>query len=197
MDRTQQPKGNFIANPTRYGQDTRRPAYRGRISIPGTERTFDTALWSSTYTNPNTGEEQVYLNGFSHDVSASDSALEQMTAIASRANNSGKSIAEAGLDLRPGQIAIFPNGFKHEEGVDPEILAKRPDYYGKWNPGHGDKLVSVSVWARKGRDGGLFISGATQYPLPGKEEGREEATVDKLVADGRVSRGMPGEGRAA
>jgi hypothetical protein len=55
------------------------------------------------------------------------------------------------------------------------------------------------VWARKGRDGGAFIAGATQYPIPGSELGKDEAsepTLQDLVESGDVTRGMPqGKGR--
>jgi hypothetical protein len=192
MDQTQQPKGNFIASPLRY-QSGNRPAYRGKISIPGTDRAFEVALWSSKYIDPKTGEEKIVLNGRTADVSVSDAAMDQINAIASR-GTPGKIIEEAGLKLEAGQIALFSNGFKTEPGVDADKLAKRPDFYGRWNPGSGETLVSVSVWARQGRDGGAFIAGATQYPLPKAEPGKEEAPerdLQALVDTGEVSKGMP------
>jgi hypothetical protein len=193
MDQTNQPKGNIIASPARYKQPgDKRPDFVGKITIPGTNRDFRLALWSSTYADSKTGEMKIVHSGRTSDISNSDSAMEQINAMAAR-DGVSKIIEEAGLKLDAGQIALFTNGFKTEEGVDPEVLAKRPDFYGRWNPGTGDKLVAVSVWARKGRDGGAFIAGATQYPLPGKEAGKEEAperTLEDLVQTGDVTKGM-------
>jgi hypothetical protein len=193
----QRPKGNFIANPVRY-QTGNRPAYRGKIHIPGTERAFEVALWSSKYPNKDTGElTNIVLNGHTSDVSTSDSAMEQIDAIASRGAIDSV-IEHKGMSLKAGQIAVFTNGYKTEPGVDPDQLAKRPDFHGYWNPGHGEKLVQVSVWARSGKDGGAFISGATQYPLPGKEAGKEEVAerdLQDLVEAGDVTKGMPAKGR--
>ena len=199
-----QPKGNFIASPARYKQPgDKRPDFTGKISIPGTEREFRVALWASKFADKTTGEMKTVLSGRTSDVSHSDSAMDQIEAMANR-GTPGKVIEENGLKLEAGQLAIFTNGFKTEEGVDKEKLALRPDYYGRWNPGTGEKLVAVSVWAREGRDGGAFIAGATQYPIPGKDAGREEAAernLQDLVDSGDVTKGATRQrargGRAA
>jgi hypothetical protein len=192
MDQTQQTKGNFIASPARYKQaGDKRPDFTGKITIPGTEREFRVALWSSKYADKTTGEMKTVHSGRTSDVSHSDSAMDQIEAMANR-GTPGKVIEESGLKLEAGQIALFTNGFKTEEGIDPDKLALRPDYYGRWNPGTGDKLVAVSVWARQGKDGGAFIAGATQYPIPGKDVGREEAperNLQDLVESGEVTKG--------
>jgi hypothetical protein len=187
----QRPQGNFIASPLRY-QTGNRPAYRGKVSIPGTDRSFSVALWSSKYHDKTTGEEKIVLNGNTSDVSLTDSAMDQVSAIASRGDVAA-AVEHKGTSLRAGQIVLFTNGFKTEMGVDPDQLAKRPDFHGYWNPGKGEQIVQVSVWARQGRDGGAF-SGATQYPMPKEELGKQEAddkSLQDLVESGDVTRGMP------
>jgi hypothetical protein len=116
----QRPTGNFIASPARYKQPgDNRPDFIGKISIPGTERVFRVALWTSQFADPKTGEMKIVHSGHTSDVSHSDSAMQQMQTIAAR-REAGPIIEEAGLKLKPGQIALFTNGFKAEQGVGPE-----------------------------------------------------------------------------
>lgn len=129
-------------------------------------------------------------SGSSTDLSRNDDAGTQIKAIAARRDDR-KPVDHKGLSLAPGGIAIFTNGFKEEPGVDPD--AKRPSFNGYWNPGNGEKIVSIAIWERKrDSDGLVILGGETSYPLPGKAEGLEQAperTLDDLVATGEVTRG--------
>lgn len=155
MDQTtQQPQGNFIgfARRDKTNKD-RKPNFDGRIAIPGSDREFRMALWASL---DKTGK--VMFSGRSADISTSDSALEQIGAMAGAGADS-RSLEDNGIELRPGQIVLFTNGYKDAENPS------RPDYYGRWNPGTGDKPVAISVWASKTRNGSPLLAGKTQYAL--------------------------------
>ena len=174
MDQTQ-PKGNFIGFSNRYKQQgDKRPNFDGRIAIPGTEREFRMALWASQDKHG-----KVMFSGRTSDISTSDSALEQIGAMAG-VGSDAKTLEENGIKLEPGQIVVFTNGFKDEANPN------RPDFYGRWNPGTGDKLVNVSVWARNSKTKQAMLTGQTQYALPGKEladAGRVAADEPHLVAN--------------
>ena len=131
--RRPKPKGNFIGFSNRYKQQgDKRPNFDGRIAIPGTEREFRMALWAGQDKHGN-----VMFSGRASDISTSDSALEQIGAMAG-VGSDAKTLEENGIKLEPGQIVVFKNGFKDEANPN------RPDFYGRWNPGTGDKLVNVS-----------------------------------------------------
>lgn len=169
---TENVKGNFVAFANRYKKATdRRPNFDGRLAIPGTEREFRVALWAAT---DKTGK--VMFSGQSADISASDSALEQIATMAGVGADM-KTLEEGGISLRPGQIVLFANSFKDEQNPN------RPDFYGRWNPGDG-KMVAVSAWARtQERSGAAYLSGQTQYPQPGKKVAMEPATHGELDAE--------------
>lgn len=155
MDQTtQQHQGNFIgfARRDKTNKD-RKPNFDGRIAIPGTDREFRMALWATTDKNG-----KVMFSGRSADISTSDSALDQIEAMAG-AGKGARDLEENGFELRPGQIVLFSNGYKDAENPN------RPDYYGRWNPGTGDKPVAISVWASKSRQGNALLAGKTQYAI--------------------------------
>lgn len=170
----QQPKGNFIGFHNRNKQKgDKRPNFDGRIAIPGADREFRMALWAGQDKNG-----QVMFTGISADISASDTALEQIDTLAG-VGNEARNLEENNLKLRPHQLVVFKNSYKDE--ANPE----RPDFYGRWNPGTGDKLVNVSIWARKGRFGQPMLTGQTQYPLPEKDlRDAAEATPTKTTTLG-------------
>ena len=158
MDQTQQAKGNFVGFTNRYKQKgDKRPNFDGRIAIPGTEREFRMALWAGQDRNG-----AVMFSGRTADISTSDSALEQIEAMAG-VGSDAKTLEENGIKLEPGHLVVFKNSFKDEANPG------RPDYYGRWNPGTGDKLVNVSVWARTSKFKQAMLTGQTQYALPGKD----------------------------
>jgi hypothetical protein len=162
MDQTKQPKGNFVGFGNRYKQaNDKRPNFNGRIAVPGSEREFRMALWAGQDRNG-----QVMFTGRTSDISTSDTALEQIDTMAG-VGTDARMLAENNLKLAPGQIVLFRNSYKDEASP------ARPDFYGRWNPGTGDQLVNVSVWARKSKTNQAMLTGQTQYPLPGK--GLEEA----------------------
>ncbi len=157
MTTEKQPQGNFVGFHNRAKKKgDRLPAFTGKVQIPGTDREFRLALWAKTDKN---GE--VMFSGLSSDFSGSDTALEQIDALAG-ADSDARTLEQGGMKLRPGQVMLFKNGFKDEANPD------RPDFYGRWNPGTGEDLVSISAWARKTRTQQPILTGQTQYPLPGK-----------------------------
>lgn len=195
----EQPKtGNFIAFMNREKQPgDKQPAFDGRLSTPGAEDELRFALWAHEYTNSKTGAVQVMFNGQVGVVDAKASALDQVAALARAPSENGEA-ALSGLTLAPRQIVLFPNGFKDEA---PE--KDRPDYWGGFNPGNGEAVVRISVWAKKDRNQHAMLTGATSYPIPGKTEAQQQdATLETLLASGDLSKGMPkgkskgGTGRA-
>lgn len=189
MDQTNQPRGNFIAFINRDKQPgDKRPAFDGRIAIPGSEDERRHALWAHEYTNPKTGETLVMFNGQAGNVATSASALDQIASLAATATARQDAVV-GNLSLAAGQIVMFPNGFKDEA---PE--KDRPDYWGAYNPGNGEPVVRISAWAKKDRSQHVMLAGATSYPIPGKSEvEQQDAQPDlaHLVEQGVVTKGMP------
>ncbi|MEQ1712271.1 MAG: hypothetical protein ABL908_12840, partial [Hyphomicrobium sp.] len=125
--------------------------------------------------------------GTINGVAANMPATDQIEALLAKSEAGEMTVA--GLTLRPGQIILFENGFKAEA---PE--KNRPDLWGWVNPTDGTPPFRPSVWVKKFEDSGRpYLSGATQYPLPGKSlrEQQDAAAVATLVDAGTVSRGMP------
>lgn len=189
MDKTDQPRGNFIAFVNRDKKPgDNRPAFDGRISIPGAEDERRHVLWAHEYTNPKTGEVQVMFNGRADSLATTASAFDQISALAATPLTEQEAVV-GNLKLAAGQIVIFPNGFK-ADAPDKD----RPDYWGAYNPGNGAAIVRLSVWAKKDRNGNAILAGATSYPIPGKSEPEQQAAqaeLGKLIDDGLVSKGMP------
>lgn len=157
-----QPQGNFVGFAPRYKQPgDKRPNFEGRITIPGTDREFRVALWADKDKHG-----RVMFSGRSADISSTDTALQQIESLAGGAIDA-KTLEENGIRLEPGQLVAFTNGFKDEANPN------RPDFYGRWNPGSGEQLVSVSVWARKDKFQQPMLTGQTQYPIPGKNAALE------------------------
>jgi hypothetical protein len=83
-------------------------------------------------------------------------------------------ILDAGpnLSLDPYQVILFANRFKDPvpaESADlAELRAKRPDYWGRLNPGDSTPVVAISVWLTQDRYKRPLLAGATTYPQPGQ-----------------------------
>ncbi|CEJ88120.1 hypothetical protein HYPGJ_31608 [Hyphomicrobium sp. GJ21] len=160
-----QPRGDFIVSPSRY-PGKGRPNFTGSITMPGSDTKMRASVWKNEYRDDKTGELITYYSGQTAEYSYNDSIEDQLEKIGSSAN--GKTLEEANLSVKANRFVIFKNNTKdysvekHGEG--------KPDFWGRWNPGHGDKLVAIGVWARKNKETGqLILSGQTQYPLT-KEE---------------------------
>ena len=190
-----QAHGNFIAFMNRDKQPgDNKPAFDGRLAIPGTEAEQRFALWAHEYRNPKTGEMQIMFNGQTSAVSTDAAPMEQVAALIKQAPAAEKGDATFGnLTLAPRQIVLFPNGFK-ADAPDKD----RPDYWGAYNPGNGEPVVRISVWAKKDRNQHAMLGGATSYPIPGRSEAeQQDAAPDlkALVDSGAVSQGMPAKGK--
>lgn len=189
MDQTNQLRGNFIAFINRDKKvGDKRPAFEGRIAVPGNDDERRHALWAHEYTNPKTGETLVMFNGQAGNVTTSASALAQIASLASATGDTHEAVV-GNLNLAAGHIVMFPNGFKDDA---PE--KDRPDYWGAYNPGNGEPVVRISAWAKKDRSGRAMLTGATSYPIPGKSEAEmqdAQPNLGHLVETGVVSKGMP------
>lgn len=165
----QQAKGNFTANMIanagsgRYGKA--RPNVRGQISAPGTDRVQAVSLWTTAYTDKDTGEVLIGMNGQVDPVSRADSALDQFKAHAN-GNAEGPVISINNIELETGKLVIFQS--KHKDGNTAANGNLRSDFYGYWN--NGGQLVQIGIWAKKNEQNQTaFLGGSTQYPLPGKQ----------------------------
>jgi hypothetical protein len=96
-------------------------------------------------------------------------AAEQLAALAkplARQSRADAATLDLGnLKIADRQMVLFPNGFK-AEAPDKD----RPDYWGGYNPGDGTPIIRVSAWLKKDRNNHAYLSGKTQYPIPGKSE---------------------------
>ena len=189
--KTQQPRGDFYAPLNRYKQPgDDRPMFSGTLSKPGEDPKLPFSLWAFDYTDTKTGELKTGYSGGINGVATNVPAAEQIAAL--KAAPKGQQVSVANLTLRPGQVVLFENGFKHDE---PQPKHERPDLWGWVNPTDGTPPFQTGVWLRTFEDSNRpYLSGATQYPLPGKSEREQQdaaAELEAMVASGKVSKGMP------
>ena len=161
---TQQAKGDFYAPLNRRKQPgDKQPIFKGRLNKPDDEAKLPIALWGFDYVDKKTGEVKRGFSGDQDGVASNIPAQAQIDALMADVD-AGKEVTVANLTLRPGQITLFTNGFKDEA---PE--RNRPDYWGWFNPKDGTPPVMVNIWVKTFEDSGVaYLSGKTQYPLPGK-----------------------------
>lgn len=183
---TEQPTGNLYAPLNRYktpGDD--KPMFSGRLTKPGQEAEFPFSLWAFKYTDKKTGEIKTGYGGSISGVPANIPALDQIEALL--ADPTGADVKVANLNLRPGQIVLFQNGFKDENPAK-----DRPDQWGWVNPTDGTPPFKASAWIKQYEDSNRpYLSGETQYPLPDKTAEQQHATLDDLIANEHISKGMP------
>lgn len=190
MEQTKQPSGNFYAPINRYKQPgDDKPMFSGVLTKPGDEAEQPFALWPFEYADKKTGEIRIGYSGSINGVASNVPADDQIKALL--ADISGVDVQVANLTLRPGQIVLFPNSFKDEA---PEKA--RPDLWGWVNPLDGSPPFKPAVWVKQFEDSGRpYLTGKTQYPLPGKAAVEQQPTLDDAVASGAVQRGMPQKGK--
>lgn len=183
---TTQPTGNFYAPVSRYKQPgDNKPIFTGTLTKPDDDAKYPFSLWAFQYADKKTGEIKTGYSGIIDGVPANVPAQAQIDALL--ADPSGVDTKVANLTLRPGQIVLFPNGFKDE---DPS--KDRPDLWGWVNPIDGTPPFKPGVWIKQYEDSGRpYLSGQTQYPLPGKSAEEQQPTLEDLVANEQVTRGMP------
>lgn len=176
--------GKFYAPVNRYKvAGDNKPIFSGRLTKPGDEAELPFSLWAFKYTDKKTGEIKTGYSGSIDGVPANIPAQDQIEALLT--DPTGSDVTVANLTLRPGQIVLFPNGFKDEA---PE--KRRPDLWGWVNPIDGTAAFKPGVWVQQYEDSGRpYLSGQTQYPQAGKSAA--EPTLDQLIASEEVSRGMP------
>lgn len=170
----EQPQGNFIgfaANPRYKREGDRKPNFTGRIAVPGAKDEFDLALWAGTDKNG-----RVMFTGSAATISRDADVHEQIAQMAG-VGSEARRMEENGIELRPGQMVLFANGYKDAENPN------RPDYYGRWNPGKGQKLVTISAWARKSDKGQALLTGQTQYAISKEAALSIHAPDDGLSVD--------------
>lgn len=189
---TEQLRGDFVAFLNRNKQPgDNRPIFEGRVAKPGSDEKLDLTLWANEYTDPTTGEIKTMYSGTVGAVSTDAAPADQIAALTRNGATPEQTIS--GLALRPRQVTLFPNSFK-DEAPD----KKRPDLWGGINFGDGSPVARASVWLAKTRNGEVMLTGATQYPQPGKTEAQMQAAepdLKDLVDSGAVSKGMPKKSR--
>lgn len=185
-------RGNFIAGRNRgKPPGSNHPDFTGRMSIPGREEEQGMALWIHTDRN-----QKTYFSGRIDRMPLTDNVASQIEHLA-RPSGTGE-ILEAGpnLTLEPYQMILFANRFKEPDPTDtPELAeqrAKRPDYWGRLNPGDSSPVVAISVWLTQDRYQNPLLAGATTYPQPGRtveaettERPPEELTFDEASRGSR------------
>lgn len=171
-----QPHGNFVAFLVRDKQPgDKKPTFDGRLTLPALKTELNIALWAHEFTDPKSGEVKMMFNGRADAVSPTDAPLDQVAALVRQ--EGAADIAELGaLSLSPRQVVLFPNRFK-----DDEPAKQRPDFWGAFNPGQGQPLVRISAWMRKDRYKHAMMTGATSYPLPGKNEAAQQDAAPSLA----------------
>lgn len=157
------PRGNllgFINSAKAPGDD--RPAFQGKLSLPGQSAERGFALWA--HTSEKTGD--VVLSG-----RAGDSAAAQIDKLTKppRQHDTDTTIQIAqkngaeGLKIEPHAIVLFTN--KQKDGENPN----RPNYWGYYNPGGGDPLMKLAAWAKTDRRGNAMLTGSLQRDEPARE----------------------------
>lgn len=182
-------RGNFIAFLNRDKQPgDNKPAFDGRLSVPGSDEELRLALWAHDYINPKTGEVQIMFNGQTGLASTTAAPMEQVAALL-RQNPEQAGATLGNVTLAARQVVLFPNGFK-ADSPDKD----RPDYWGAFNPGDGSPLVRISAWAKKDRNHNAMLAGATSYPIPGKSEAQQQ-DASPPMAEPEAKGGMPEKAR--
>lgn len=190
-----QPSGDFYAPVNRYKQPgDNLPIFKGHLTKPDDQAQFPFTLWAFEYTDQETGEVRHGFGGSIDGVPANIPAADQIAALC--APKAGTDATVANLTLRPGQVVLFPNGFKAEA---PE--KNRPDLFGWINPLDGSPVFQAGVWIKQFDNSQRpYLSGSTQYPLPGRttefappSAAAFEPTPEPAAAKRRAGKG--GEGR--
>lgn len=190
MNQPTQPRGDFYANLNRYKQPSDdKPIFAGTLTKPDDDAKLPFALWAFEYTDKKTGEVKRGYSGSINGIATNIPAADQIAALAARAD-AGTEVTVANLTLRPGQIVLFENGFKAED-----TTKNRPDLWGWVNPNDGTPAFRPSVWIKQYEDSGrAYLSGTTQYPIPGQTEAEMQRADDglkDLLDRGEIAKGMP------
>lgn len=174
-------RGNFIAGQNRgKEQGSKQPDFTGRLSIPGRSVEHGVALWVRKDRN---GKN--YFSGRMDPMPITDNVAAQIEQLA-QPNGTGE-ILDAGpnLSLDPYQVILFANRFKEPDPADTpeqaEQRAKRPDYWGRLNPGDSSPVVAISIWLAQDRYKRPLLTGATTYPQPGQR--LEAETTERPSAE--------------
>lgn len=168
---TEPTKGTLRAflNTEKVKGDTK-PAFEGKLILPGTTAERPLALWLRQRKEDGT----MMLTGRVEQPRGS--ALEQIGGLAGSkvpeiAINDGK------LKLKAGEVVLFENKAKTPEGPADGPGAK-PDFYGWHHSGEaGRGLVDIGVWAKTDTNGRAYLSGSVKErvtePEPAPVQDRE------------------------
>lgn len=166
-------KGNLIAFLNRQrdkGKD--RPAFQGKITLPGKTDERGFALW--TYTSAG------------GDVVLSGRALQDATSQIEMLANPDRPLTDATIELaqRDGGTALsikahtmvlFTNKQKTAE------TQSRPDFWGYFNPGGSDPLMRLGVWAKTDRSGAAMLTGEVTADDPTRQ--KDPLKLDRDIDD--------------
>ncbi|NJO33342.1 MAG: hypothetical protein HC869_09555 [Rhodospirillales bacterium] len=186
-------RGNFIVGQNRgKTQGSRELDFTGRLSIPGREGDHAVALWLRKDKN-----DRPYFSGRMDPLPLTDDVAAQIAHLA-QPGGTGE-VLEAGpnLSLDPYQVILFANRFKEPDPADTpeqgEQRAKRPDYWGRFNPGDSTPVVGISVWLTQDRYQRPLLAGSTTYPQPGKRI--EAETTERPPEEVTFEEASGGSGR--
>jgi hypothetical protein len=177
MQQTQQDiRGNLIGflNQAKTPDD-QRPVFSGKISLPGNPAERGLALWA--YTSKTSGETLLSGKAGESPTAQIDKLIKPATAPdVGKAINPDTSIkvgqnGEKALIIDPHSVVLFSNKQKDLENP------ARPDFYGYYNPGAGEPLMKLAVWAKTDRYGKAMLTGNVQKdePKPVKDMEKDQA----------------------
>lgn len=197
----QQPSpGNFIAWMNRNKrEDDRKPVFTGEITLPEEAGKRPIALWV-TVSNKT---QKTMLTG-----RANRSAQDQIAKYAGKSREEGggpeapevsrddefgpepeavdEPANELDMDVKPNDIVLFTNPQRDRDHQS------RPDYFGYFNPGEGQQVMRLSVWARTDRGGNAMLSGSV---VPFERALDRDAERDAPVIEGNQQRDQQREKR--
>lgn len=181
-------KGNLRAFTNfRKTPDNNQPLFNGKLTLPGhaDERGF--ALW------PTVSEKSgaTVLSGRARpaataqiDAWAKPDAIDPDAAIRV-AQNDGK-----GLTIDPDALLLFEN--KQKDASSPD----RPDYWGYFNPGKGERLMRIAAWAGTDRSGNAMLTGNLEIDVPRKDKEAVGPSPDKDDEGGKLKLPQPANTKA-
>lgn len=156
--------GRLIAYMTpNYQPGSKSPAFKGTISLLAESEKRSIALWP--HVSSNTGK--TFLTG-----RAAANAADQIDALTNPVKDEDviKQALSTGSQFAvdANEIVLFKNQHKSPEHPN------RPDYYGYFNPGNGEDLRRLDVWAKPDKFGKAMLSGPVKPNSQSKTQEQDQ-----------------------
>lgn len=166
-DMTEPAKGNLIGffNKQKLPGD-KQPVIQGKLSLPGNPAERGFALWA--HTSERTGA--TVLSGRAGDTPTAqiDKFTKPQPSLTADATiEIAQRDGEKGLTIEPHSILLFTNTQRDADNPT------RPNYWGYYNPGGGERLQRVAAWARTDRNGNAMLTGNLQRDEPNRDKGND------------------------